>query len=27
MAAAVAPFGIENCARDYLGMFDTLCAA
>jgi glycosyltransferase involved in cell wall biosynthesis len=27
MAAAVAPFGIENCARDYLGMFDTLCTA
>jgi glycosyltransferase involved in cell wall biosynthesis len=27
MAAAVAPFGIEHCARDYLGMFDTLCAA
>jgi glycosyltransferase involved in cell wall biosynthesis len=26
MAAAVSPFGIENCARDYLGMFDTLCA-
>ncbi|CAN5172008.1 glycosyltransferase family 4 protein [soil metagenome] len=27
MAAAVSPFGIENCARDYLRMFDTLCAA
>jgi glycosyltransferase involved in cell wall biosynthesis len=27
MEAAVAPFGIENCARDYLGMFDTLCAS
>jgi glycosyltransferase involved in cell wall biosynthesis len=27
MAAAVAPFGIENCAGDYLGMFDTMCAA
>lgn len=27
MAAAVAPFGIESCARDYLGMFDTLCMA
>jgi glycosyltransferase involved in cell wall biosynthesis len=27
MAAAVAPFGIEICARDYLGVFDTLCTA
>lgn len=27
MQAAVSPFGIENCARDYLGMFDALCAA
>ncbi|MDB5713287.1 MAG: glycosyltransferase [Sphingomonadales bacterium] len=27
MEAAVVPFGIENCARDYLGMFDTLCAS
>lgn len=27
MAAAVSPFGIKNCARDYLGMFDALCAA
>jgi glycosyltransferase involved in cell wall biosynthesis len=27
MAAAVAPFGIVSCARAYLTMFDTLCAA